>query len=858
MKSRPVSTGLPVLALGATALVAIGCAEPPPAPGVALELARTRAAVISDLRYRAHFVLPERPSEPVTGSVAITFSLSDTRHPLVLDFRAPGEQVKEVTIGGAPVAFATPPDHIVIPADQLTRGEQTVGIEFVSTNAALNRHDEFLYALFVPDRASTAMPVFEQPDLKGRFDLTLTVPPRWRAVANGPLVSRDSAGGTAHVIRFGETEPISTYLFAFAAGLFATETAVRDGRTLTMYHRETDSAKVARNRDAIFDLHAAALRWLEDYTQIRYPFGKFDFLAVPAFQFGGMEHPGAIWYRADALFLDPTASRNQELGRASVIAHETAHMWFGDLVTMRWFNDVWMKEVFANFMAAKIVGPNFPDINLDLRFFQAHHPTAYGVDRTPGANPIRQDLENLREAGSLYGAIIYQKAPVVMRQLEALVGETAFRDGLRRYLDRFRFGNAAWPELIAILDDLTPDDLARWSRAWVEEPGRPTITTRWVDSGLVITQADPLPGRGLRWNQPIALGLGYRDSIAVVRVPLRDDEAFYALPARPDFVLAGADGLGYGRFPLDSAGRSALIARVTRLSDPVHRAVAYQTLFEEMLDDRLAPRALVGAVLAALPAEPDELVALPLVGLLGNAYWRFLPDSARRTAAADVERVFWGELDRATTPGKKGAFFAAIVGVTQSPAGVARLERIWRKVETPRGLPLAEQQYIGLAEALAIRNVAGAEAILDGQERQITNPDRRERFRFVRRALSADPAARDSLFRSLAVVENRRRESWVVDAIAAMNHPLRAERALANLRPSLDLVEEIQRTGDIFFPARWLGAVLDGHQSAEAADAVVRFLAERPDLPPRLRGKVLQVADDLFRAARIVHGWRTR
>ena len=126
-----------------------------------------------------------------------------------------------------------------------------------------------------------------------------------------------------------------------------------------MYHRETDAAKVARNRDAVFDLHATALDWLEEYTGIPYPLGKFDFVLVPSFQFGGMEHPGAIFYNASGLLLDPSATQNQLLARASVIAHETAHMWFGDLVTMAWFNDVWMKEVMANFMAAKIVNPAF-------------------------------------------------------------------------------------------------------------------------------------------------------------------------------------------------------------------------------------------------------------------------------------------------------------------------------------------------------------------------------------------------------------------------------------------------------------------------------------------------------------------
>src|SRR5918992_1006595 len=146
------------------------------------------------------------------------------------------------------------------------------------------------------------------------------------------------------------------------------------------------------------------------------------------------------------------ATQNQLLGRASVIAHETAHMWFGDLVTMRWFNDVWMKEVFANFMAAKIVNPSFPEVNHELRFLLSHYPAAYDVDRTPGANAIRQPLANLNEAGSLYGAIIYQKAPIVMRQLEMIVTPDGLRDGLRQYLQRYSYGNATWPDLIGLLD----------------------------------------------------------------------------------------------------------------------------------------------------------------------------------------------------------------------------------------------------------------------------------------------------------------------------------------------------------------------------------------------------------------------
>jgi len=839
------------LILSVLAITACTAPEPePPAAGVPLALAEQRAATIADLRYDAHFELPGDRESPVTGVVDVHFTLRDASAPLVLDFRAPADHVLGVTLDGDSVSYTVPPDHIVIPARALSVGEHTVRVQFRSTDAALNRQDEFLYALFVPDRASTALPVFEQPDLKASFAVTLTLPAAWTALANGALVSRDSSDAARHVVRFASSQPISTYLFAFAAGALQVETAQRGGRTFTMYHRETDSAKVARNRDAIFDLHATSLDWLEDYTAIDYPFGKFDFFAVPAFQFGGMEHPGAIWYRAESLFLDATASRAQELGRASLIAHETAHMWFGDLVTMKWFNDVWMKEVFANFMAAKIAGPAFPDLNLSLRFFQAHHPTAYGVDRTAGANPIRQPLENLREAGSLYGAIIYQKAPVVMRQLEELIGETALRDGLRVYLERYRFGNATWPDLIAILDDATPDDLATWSRVWVEEPGRPRIRAQWADSGVSIVQDDPWPSRDLQWSQPIVVALGFGDTVHVERVILREAEAFVRVAsAAPDFVLAGADGIGYARFVLDPASRESLRSRVHQLDDPVHRAVAWQALYEEVLDDSLEAETFLEAAISAIPQEQDELLTQQVLGLTRTIYWRFLDDSARVARAPQLEATLWRALEAAATPGRKGAYFSAITGVTLTDQGTARLERIWRRVETPRGLPLAEQQYIALAEALAIRGVSAAETILDEQAARITNPDRLARFVFMRAALSANVATRDSLFRTFAEVENRRRESWVLDAMGAMHHPLRAEAALPTVRAALDLVPEVQRTGDIFFPLRWLNVTLDGHRSAEAAAAVRAFLAETPDLSPRLRGKVEQAADDLFRVA---------
>jgi len=835
-----------------------------PGPGVERALAEQRAEDISDVHYALDITVPAALDEPVTGSVDIRFTRNNSSRPLVLDFRAPPQNVLDVRLNGEPVVFTTPMDHIVIPEEWIGDGEQLVSVDFRSTDAALNRQGDFMYSLFVPDHASTVFPVFEQPDIKARFALTLTVPDHWQALSNGAQLSRTPVDtgtepdGLLHRLQFADTERISTYLFAFAAGELMVETAQHNGRTLTLYHRETDADSLQRNRDAIFDLHGQALAWMEDYTGIEYPFDDFEFFAIPAFQFGGMEHPGAIWYRAESLFLDPTASRAQELGRASLIAHETAHMWFGNLVTMRWFNDVWMKEVFANFMAAKIAGPSFPDLDLSLRFFQTHHPAAYAVDRTAGANPIRQPLENLRDAGSLYGAIIYQKAPIVMQQLEILIGEDVLRRGIQQYLQDYRFDNATWPDLIDILDARTPLDLAHWSEVWVNAPGRPRVKAQWTDDGIRITQQDDWPFRDLLWQQALSVLVSIDGQIQTYEIELDTDETILPLTPgsaqvesaqAPDFILPGVDGISYARFELDDTSRSALLHAVHDLPDALQRAVTWHTLREELLDGALPVQDLLDALLLALPRERDELLIQQLLGLLRNTWWRYLPHEDRLRQASVLEDILWNALLEAETSSLKGAWFAALMDVTLSEDGTARLYDIWQGRDVPEGLALQEQQFITLAEALAIRGVEPGAQILDQQLQRTVNADRRARLSFLLPALSDDANEREALFNSFADASNRRRESWVLDAVRAIHHPLRTEQSAHLIRSALELLPEIQQTGDIFFPLRWLDAVLAGHSSAEAARTVREYLADTPTLPQHLQEKVLQAADDLFRVS---------
>ena len=853
-----------VITCAAMVLMAAGSlAGSAPEPGVPRVLADERSERIRALRYEIELRIPATMSEPVRGRATVRFHLTDVSRPLAVDFADPS-RLLNVRSRGTGVVAETVNGHIVLPASTLQADANEFTFEFLAGDGPLNRNPEFLYTIFVPARAHEAFPCFDQPDLKARYALTLEVPDGWEALSNGEALERRTADGRVR-LRFAETKEISTYLFAFAAGRFSVETADRGTRRFRMLHRETDTAKVARNRDAIFDLHAAALDWLEQYTGIPYPFGKFEFLLVPAFQFGGMEHPGAIFYNAPALLLDPSATQNQQLGRASLIAHETAHMWFGDLVTMKWLDDVWMKEVFANFMAAKIVNPSFPEINHDLRFLYSHYPGAYDVDRTAGTNAIRQPLDNLKEAGSLYGAIIYQKAPIVMRQLEMMVGADGLRDGLREHLEAHAYGNASWPDLIRLLDARSPEDLAAWSRVWVEEEGRPVVATTEVGarpSGVYLqfAQTDPKPERGLKWPQRMRVTAGYRDAawwnpngILTVNVPLNgpDAKAWIGHAPPPLYVLPTGEGVAYGEFILDEASRAYLTAHLADVHDALTRGAALVTLWEEMLGGRIPASMMMNAIVAALTRERDELNVQRMLAYLQEAFWKFIPADERTRRAADIEQLLRRGLDEAKSPSLKSAWFNALRDMALTPETLTWLERVWSNREVVPGLTLAEPDYITLALELAVREVPAWEQMLDRQAARIENPDRKARFEFVRPALSADAAVRDAFFARLREAGNRRREAWVLEGVSYLHHPLRAAASEKHIPAALALLGEIQRTGDIFFPKRWTDATLNGHRSASAARMVRSFLLELPSgYPERLRRIVRSSADDLFRASR--------
>jgi aminopeptidase N len=363
--------------------------------------------------------------------------------------------------------------------------------------------------------------------------------------------------------------------------------------------------------------------------------------------------------------------------------------------------------------------------------------------------------------------------------------------------------------------------------------------------------------RGTTWPQQLRVVLGYADGSRRFLVQLdgarAEATAAAGLPT-PLFVLPTGEGWAYGGFELDPASLEYLSRSLPAIADPLTRGSAWVTLWDALLDGALTPEAFMDLAAAALPAETDEQLTARILDYAANAWWKYLPPAERARRAPGFEQVLRDGLQRAATASQKGAWFRALQTTALTPDSVDWLRRVWAKSEGVPGLPLAEPDYIALALELAVREVEGSKTVLAEQLARIENPDRKERFAFVMPALSPDSAERDAWFRSLADVANRRREAWVLEGLSYLHHPLRAQASARYVAPSLDMLSEIQKTGDIFFPKRWLDATLRGHSSAEVAAVVRRFLSGLPPgYPERLRNMTLQSADELFRAERLAN-----
>ena len=747
-------------------------------PGVSRQLAQYRAQNVRDVTYDLSFVLPAEKQEEVGFQEEIGFEWGGDGD-LQLDFQG---RLLFAHINDAQLDSSCYRDeHIVIPARCLQKGRNLIRIGGKCSDKSLNRQADYLYTLFVPDHARSAFACFDQPDIKGRYTLSLVMPADWTAISNGLQQANTEAEGQRSMT-FQTTRPLPTYLFSFTAGRFSEQKTTRNGRELTALYRETDPQKVAQ-LPIIFDEIALSLRWMEQYTGIAYPFEKYGFVVLPGYQFGGMEHPGCIQYKDQTLFLGPNPTPDEELNRLHLLAHETAHMWFGDLVTMRWFDDVWTKEVFANFMADKIAEEQYPELNHELSFIRTHYIPAIATDRTLGTHPIQQPLDNLNQAGLLYGNIIYHKAPIMMRKLEEQMGEEGFQRGLQKYLSKFAYANATWDELIDILDQEAPDaSLRDFDRLWVKQKGIPT---------------EPLN--------------------------VYDDE------------LPNKEGTDYVRYLLDdSKAADEYIGRWDELQALTGLLAAAMTLHDNYLAQRATAQQTFQAIYKMSQEENSEL----LLSACGNMLVNVMTSYPRQHRAA-IEQQLWHMATTHPVKAFRQQLLRSMGQTVTSKAIVDSIYDIWKSHNHPL---LNTRNYMAMAYHLAIVRPDQWQEIVGTQRSRIANADLQREFNFVSRACTPDQEEQDRLFQSLLQRENRAVEPYALAMLALLNDPAREPYNNKYITPGLQILEEIQRTGDIFFPLNWCQSLLGGHQSREAAQLVRSFLDHHPHYPVPLRNKLLQAA----------------
>lgn len=805
----------------AAALVALffqACGGLEPEAGVSLELAESRAAAVSDVEYDLHFEVPSSVDDPVTGTALISFAL-DRKQPLQLDFTGAAYE-GSCEVNGVETEAAWVNEHILIPATALKKGRNNVRIDFTSSDSPLNRNEEYLYTLFVPAHAREAFPCFDQPDLKAVFKLSLNLPEGWKSMAS------DS------------TKKIPTYLFSFTAGKFSEKTAECGGREIRALYRETDPLKIAQ-LETVFDYVDLSLNWLEEYTGMACPFEEYGFVVLPGYQFGGVEHPGAIQYNDTRIFLGENPSPDEEQARLELIAHETSHLWFGDCVTMKWFDDVWTKEVFANFLASKIAKERFAEVNHDLNFLRMYQTGALATDRTGGTHPIRQPLENLSQAGLLYGNIIYDKAPVMMRKMEEQMGVEQLRNGIQEYLRAFSYGNATWNDLIAVLSRHNPDArLEEFSEVWVNQKGMPTVECSYVDDCLVITQKDPF-GRGLVWPQRFSVGVKVNGQMKTVSVNMQEAELKVLMQEEPEQIVPNIDGRGYGLFPLPEIP--------SRPDDELYRYALAMNLHENWCAGLMDTFAFADLMTEWAAEEDNELIASALISYLADAL-SVMPLGGEDGEGTDPENQSRRKYDKALfgiyqnhpLPSVRQKALRTLYAAASCPETLASVYSIWEDMSEPL---MSVRDYMKMSYHLAIMFPDRSGEIVKSQRERLDSPDLVREYDFVSRGCSPSFESLQALFEELLEPENRAVEPWASQLLALLNDPAREPENNVFILPGLNELEEIQRTGDIFFPGNWLAALLKGHHSPQAAEIVTRFIEEHSEgCSPALMNKLKENA----------------
>ncbi|MET7647359.1 aminopeptidase N [Streptomyces sp. NPDC005426] len=782
--------------------------------------------------------------------------------------------VNAVTLDGTALDPASVFDGTRVALADLAEGEHVLVVDaqcaYSRTGEGLHRFvdpedgEVYLYTQYEPADARRVFANFEQPDLKAPFRFQVTAPEEWTVWSNGAEESRE--GG---VWRFAGTKPISTYITAVVAGPYhyVTDSYRRtfdDGTTLDIPLGALCRKGLAKHFDAddIFLITKQGLDFFHDNFDYPYPFGKYDQAFVPEYNLGAMENPGCVTFREEYIFRGKVTRAAYE-GRANVILHEMAHMWFGDLVTMRWWDDLWLKESFADFMGvfAMVGATRFEDGW--ITFANNRKSWAYRADQLPSTHPITADIRDLEDAKLNFDGITYAKGASVLKQLVAYVGRDAFLEGARRYFKKHAYGNTRLGDLLSVLAETSGRDMTAWSRSWLQTAGvnslTPVATYDAADriTELAVLQEAAASHPELRPHR-VAVGL-YRRTPEGDLVRYARAEADVAGPRtvitelagaeRPELILVNDDDLTYCKVRFDEVSLDTLRAHLGDITDPLARALCWSALWNLTRDGLMPARDFVALVLAFSGRETDIGVLQMLHAWTRTALVHYAAPGWREEGGRALAEGALREL-RLAAPGSEhqlawARFFAAVAA---SDTDFQLLSGLLDGTARIDGLDVDQELRWTFLSPL-VSHGAADEAAIDAE---LARDDTASGKRHQVRCLASRPSAAVKAQAWAGVVESDALSNALVEAtILGFSQSSQRELLAPYASTYFEALERVWAERSIqigmavvkgLFPA-----LQDDPATLEATDAWLRAHAEAA---PALRRLVLEARDDLARGLR--------
>ena len=694
----------------------------------------------------------------------------------------------------------------------------------------------YVYGNAFLDDAQRFFACFDQPDIKAPVTLAVTAPHGHVVRSN----ARGSSDGERHV--FETTPPLSTYMVTLAAGPWHGVTQWHDGIELGLWCRA--SLEPHLDADELLQVTADCFDLQQREFGSRYPFGdSYDQVFVPEFNAGAMENPGMVTFSDELFLYRSRTTEGARRMRAQVIAHEMAHMWFGDLVTMRWWDGVWLNESFAEFMGLHTTDAATRFSGAWADFCLGRKAWGYRADQLPTTHPVAAEVADNRSALLNFDGISYAKGASVLRQLVAFVGHESFFAGLRSYLARHTYGNTDLPDLLVELEAASGRDLESWAKSWLETSGVGTLRPRWDGDQLVVVQDSEI----LR-DHVVEIGLYDDDGREIVlreRIPVEVSGLETPVPgATPaDLVLLNDRDLTFVKLRFDERSKSTVLHRLSGVTDRLARALCWGALWDAARDGELAAREHVHAVLSAISAEDDPSLAETLLGQAHTAATFFAPASEQAGLVAELARAHWSAA--AQRPGTDLQLVRARAAI-QTTTDERHLLGLLRGTDVPEGLVVDNDvRWHVVRRAAALGHIDQADI-----ERELA-ADRTSSGQLhaeTAQAARPDPEAKRAAWDRL--VSGKVTNSQVRAIGSGFWQHGQADLLQGYVEPYVDVVPRLWDTLSPVLAGSLTLRLFPSTLVREEVHDVTGRLLERAGLPPGARRIVLECRDDLHRALR--------